>query len=108
MEALSAADLSPARDTTPGAALARAHRVAEHFEAIFVQQMVTNMRESTDLAGEGGMFGSGPGSSTYAQWFDTYMSEHLAATGEIGVADAILAQLERTGQLPPGARGGQR
>ena len=106
MDALTDVDLQPARGATPVEALGRAHRVAEHFEAIFVQQMVTNMRESTDLAGEGGMFGSGPGSSTYAQWFDTYMSEHLAATGEIGVADAILDQLARTGQLP--AAGGSR
>ena len=76
-----------------------ATKVANQFEAIFVQQIVSKMREGSNLLGEDSMFGSGPGADTYSDWFDTHMSEHLASSGRIGVADAILRQLDQLHQI---------
>lgn len=82
---------------------AQAQRVASQFESMFVQQIVSKMREGSDLMGENSMFGSGPGSNTYATWFDTYMSEHMAKSGRVGVADALMRQFEDLGQIIPEA-----
>jgi flagellar protein FlgJ len=83
---------------------AEAREVAGKFEAMFVQQVVAGMRESARIGDGEGMFGSGPGSDTYTQWFDSYMSEHLARSGGVGVADAILREIERLRQVPPAER----
>ena len=84
----------------------RAVDVARQFESIFIKQMVRGMRENAKVLGSS-MFGSGPGSDTYAQWFDDHMSAHLSGTGDIGIADTIVRELERLGQIKP-APGGER
>jgi hypothetical protein len=45
-----------------------AEKVAGQFEDIFVRTMVSSLRQSSSIGGEGGgMFGSGPGADTYAR-----------------------------------------
>lgn len=78
---------------------AEATKVAQQFEAIFVQEIVSKMREQSNMLGDDSMFGSGPGANTYADWFDKYMSEHMSKSGRVGVADAIVSQLDRLHQL---------
>ncbi len=82
---------------------AEAEKVASQFEAIFIQQIVSKMREGTDYLGESEMFGSGPGSDTYSEWFDTFMSEHISGSGRVGVADALIKHLDDLGQIEPAA-----
>ncbi|MCA8944004.1 MAG: rod-binding protein, partial [Planctomycetes bacterium] len=36
---------------------------------------------------------------TYSDWFDSHMSEHLASSGRVGVADAIVRQLDKLHQI---------
>ncbi|MBM4061283.1 MAG: hypothetical protein FJ265_09360 [Planctomycetes bacterium] len=75
--------------------------VARQFETIFVRTMVQSLRQSASVGGDGGMFGSGAGSGTYADWFDQNLAERLAATGDLGIERALLADFARRGQLDP-------
>ena len=80
----------------------RAVAVAQQFEQIFTRSLVATMRQSGQMAGEdGSMFGSGPGADTYADWFDQHLSEHLSQQGRVGIAEVILRDLERHGQIEP-------
>lgn len=73
--------------------------VANQFEQIFIAQMIQGMRK-TQLHPEGdGLFGTGPGSDTYAQWFDQHMSVHISKHGRLGIANTIINQLEQLGQI---------
>lgn len=79
----------------------RAERTATQFEQLFVRTMVQSLRTSSSLGGEeGGMFGSGPGADTYADWFDQNLTEQISRTTEIGIKRQLLADLERHGQIP--------
>ena len=76
--------------------------VARQFEEVFVRTLVSAMRQRSELGGEQtGMFGSGPGADTYTDWFDKHMSQSLADTGGIGVADVLMREFERHKQIPP-------
>jgi len=75
--------------------------VADQFEAIFVRSMVQSLRQSASVGGEGGMFGSGPGADTYADWFDQNLADRLAKNGGIGIKQALMAEFERSGELNP-------
>jgi Rod binding domain-containing protein len=88
------------KNTTP-AQKARQHaeKVAEQFEDIFVQTMVSSLRQSGTCGGEGGMFGSGPGADTYAQWFDQNLSEQLSKSTDIGIKSSLMQSFERSGEL---------
>ena len=48
------------------------------------------------------MFGSGPGADTYASWFDDNVSNELARTGGVGIAKALLREMERDGKIQKG------
>ena len=78
-----------------------AQGIASQFESLFVQQIVSKMREGANVMGGSAMFGSGPGSDTYASWFDTHMSDHLAKSGRVGVADSLMRHFEELGQIEP-------
>ncbi len=77
----------------------QALEVAHQFEEIFVTMMVQSFRKA-QLSDGGGMFGSSVGSSTYEQWFDQHMSEHLAKNSGIGIADTLIRDFQRLGVLP--------
>jgi Rod binding domain-containing protein len=99
---MSAAPVAMAGPVTPGAALrARAEQVAQQFEKIFTQTLVATLREEASIGGGEPMFGSGPGADTYAMWFDDLMAERLTELRSIGLADRMLADWERLGQIPP-------
>lgn len=78
---------------------AEATDVANDFEQLFVRTLVSTMRSSASLDGSGGMFGSGPGADTYADWFDQNVADQVARGGRVGIASTILGDLERHGQL---------
>jgi len=76
---------------------------AHDFETLLVQQMVAGMRNTADLMGEGGMFGDGPGAETYGEWFDKQLASQVTASSEMGVVDAVMADLARWKQVPSGS-----
>jgi len=79
----------------------KALEVAQQFEEVFVRSLISTMRQSSSLGGEeSGMFGSGPGSDTYSDWFDQHMSENLMRDGGIGVSDVLMREFERHKQIP--------
>ncbi|MHC5065899.1 MAG: rod-binding protein [Planctomycetota bacterium] len=77
-----------------------AKKIADNFETLFVQSMVEGMRKSGDMGQGEGLFGDGPGADTYTQWFDNFMSSHLAENGNIGLSDTLMEEFERLGQIP--------
>ncbi len=93
-------DSFPQVDPSPQKQL-QAVQVARQFEEIFVRMMVQSFRESC-LGDEGGMFGTSVGSGTYEQWFDQHMSSHLARNSNIGIAEALIRDFQRLGELAKG------
>jgi Rod binding domain-containing protein len=91
----------------PGAAdvlaqRSRAFGKVQQFEELFVQQMVGALRQSASFGDEdGGLFGSGPGADTYAQWFDQNLAHQVSRGGHVGIADALMRDLERNREVPP-------
>lgn len=80
---------------------ASALQLAHQFEELFVQQMVGSLRQAAQIGGEeSGMFGSGPGSDTYAQWFDQNLSQQVARGSNLGIADLLMRDFERNGEIP--------
>lgn len=81
---------------------AKAEKVANQFEAVFVKTLVGALRSTSSLGGEGGgMFGKGPGADTYAGWFDQNVAEQLSRGGGIGIASTLMADMERHGAIEP-------
>jgi flagellar protein FlgJ len=85
-------------------ARAEAEKTFAQFEAIFVRTMVQSLRQSGTCGGEGGMFGSGPGADTYADWFDQNLSEQLGRTTDIGIKKALLADYDRATAIDKGEK----
>lgn len=79
--------------------------VAQQFESIFVQMMLSSMRDATM---KGGLFESHQ-LETYEQMFDQQLSLDLARQGGVGLADVIVRQLggETAAPTDP-ASGGMR
>lgn len=74
----------------------KALETAQQFEQVLVRQLVGSLRSTSKLGGEeGGMFGSEPGSDTYADWFDEHVAKDISEHGRIGVADALVEEFER-------------
>ena len=65
--------------------------VAEQFEAIFINQILKQARE-TKLADD--LLGSSA-TSTYEQLLDTETSKNIASHVNIGIADALVRQFKR-------------
>jgi Rod binding domain-containing protein len=83
------------------AARDKAQRTARQFEELFVRSMVSTMRQTAGTGDEGGgLFGSGPGSDTYTDWFDQHLANHMTASCRIGIADAIMREFERNHEIP--------
>jgi Rod binding domain-containing protein len=79
---------------------ARAEKTAAQFEQIFVRTMVQSLRATSSLGEGGGMFGDGPGADTFGDWFDANLTEQISRTSRIGIEEALIADLERHGQIP--------
>ena len=69
---------------------------AAKFERIFAQMMVKGMRESGKVAGGQGLFGEGPGSDTYTDWFDGLMSDRLVSNQGLGMQKTLIKEWERS------------
>jgi Rod binding domain-containing protein len=80
-----------------GKSRVRAEKMADQFEQMFVRTMVSSLRQTSKLD-EGGMFGSGPGSDTFGDWFDQNLAEQIGRQGDVGIAKSLLADLERNGE----------
>jgi flagellar protein FlgJ len=80
--------------TVKGAASAKVLEAAKETEATFLSMLLKEMRETLDP--EGGLF---PGDSGDVQGglFDLYMSKHLADAGGVGMAAALVRQMQATG-----------
>ena len=61
----------------------------------------TDIDQRGAMGGEGGMFGSGPGSDTYSDWFDENVAKQVSSSGRVGIAEAVLADIERHHQITP-------
>jgi flagellar protein FlgJ len=68
--------------------------VAEQFEAIFINQILKQARE-TKLADD--LFGSSA-TTTYEELLDTETSEDIASHVKLGIADALVRQFSRDGE----------
>ncbi|QJW97997.1 rod-binding protein [Frigoriglobus tundricola] len=83
--------------TVKGAADAKLRDMAKEMEATFISMLLKEMRQT--LEPDGGLF---PGDSGDVQGglFDLYMSKHLADAGGIGMAAALLRQMQPAGATP--------
>jgi Rod binding domain-containing protein len=77
----------------------RAESTAKQFEQMFVRTLVGSLRQTASVGGEGGMFGSGPGADTFADWFDQNLAEQVSRTADVGIASQLLGDLERHGEI---------
>ena len=79
--------------------LQRIKKVGEDFEALFFSMMLKVMRESISSEADSGLF-AGEGSDTYGGMFDTFIGQHMATTGQLGLADLIVHSMmsKRTGE----------
>ncbi len=72
---------------------------AKNFEALFLRQIVKDMRKSAEVMGEGGLFGKGEGSGIKESWFDDMFASHMSGSGQVGLADALVDDWARNGHL---------
>lgn len=73
----------------------RLKRAAQNFEAIFVSQILRNMRRSNT---ESGLFGNGMSGDIYGSMFDEKIAEAIASKGGLGIADIIIESIKRNEQ----------
>ncbi len=64
--------------------------VAREMESLFVSVLLKEMRQA---GGEGGFF-PGDQSDTLGGMFDMYLSQHIAESGGIGLADSLNAAMK--------------
>ncbi|MEZ6185759.1 MAG: rod-binding protein [Planctomycetota bacterium] len=77
-------------DADPAAArLKDAQQAAEKFEGL----MLTNLLKSAFGESSESMFGSGPGAHVYRGFMETYLAEHLASAGGLGLQDTLTRAL---------------
>ncbi|MCA8922027.1 MAG: rod-binding protein [Planctomycetes bacterium] len=97
--------LTGLRPPSPDPAVAARHRdaavAAEKFEGL----MLTNLLKSAFGESSESMFGSGPGAHIYRGFMETYLADHLARAGGLGLQDtltrALGGELEALGPSAP-------
>ena len=72
-------------------------QAARDFEAIFVGQIMRNMRQSLS---ESGMFGKGVASDIYSSMFDDQMAQAIASKGGLHLSDTIINSLNKNEDQP--------
>jgi flagellar protein FlgJ len=85
--------------TVPNKAVARVKEMAGEMEATFLSMLLKEMRQTLDQDEGGGLF---PGDSGDVQGglFDLYLGRHLADAGGVGLAAALVRQMQETGAAP--------
>ncbi len=81
--ALAAAGRTPARAAAVDPKIKQA---AQAFEAHFIAALLEQMRKTVP---QGGLFGNGPGASTYQWLMDQQLAQAMAAQGGLGLARSI-------------------
>jgi len=76
---------------------AELRKAAEDLEALFLKQLLTEMRKA------GGATMQGPGGEIYQSLFDEELSQQLARGSDLGVARMVCEQLRRAEGTDPGA-----
>jgi Rod binding domain-containing protein len=61
---------------------------------MFASLLIKQMRQTLDQEGEGGMFGKDSG-DVLGGMFDTFMGDHLAKAGGLGIGKMVKHQLEQ-------------
>jgi murein DD-endopeptidase MepM/ murein hydrolase activator NlpD len=64
--------------------------VAKEFEALFLNYMLSVMRETID---ESGLTEKGPGASVYTELFDQEVARSLAGRGALGISNLLIQKL---------------
>ncbi len=64
---------------------------AQEFEALFLNHMLSVMRESIE---ESGLTEKGPGQDIYTELFDQEVARSLAKRGALGIADLLMRNLQ--------------
>lgn len=90
-----AAPAAESRSTLKGAADARLTNMAKEFESTFLSMLLKEMRQTLD---EDGGFFPGDTGDVQGGLFDLYLGKHLADSGGVGLAAAIVRQMQ-----PPAA-----
>jgi len=75
-------------------------RAAEAFEALLVQQLVKQIRQSQL---ESGLFGESAGASAYDAMFDQHLGEQLARDSPFGIARLLEARWTENPDQPDNA-----
>jgi murein DD-endopeptidase MepM/ murein hydrolase activator NlpD len=78
----------------------RLRAVAKEFEALFLNYMLSVMRETID---ESGLTEKGPGASVYTELFDQEVARSLAGRGALGISDLLIQKLSVPAAAPPEA-----
>jgi flagellar protein FlgJ len=78
--------------------------VGEQFESVFVSMLLKEMRQSSS---EDGMF-AGDSADVYGGLFDTFLGQHIASQGSLGLAEMVNQQISpksaasnQSGTAPP-------
>ncbi len=72
------------------AKLKHLRKVCADFESIFLQKMLSSMRETID---ESSLMGDGLGADMYQNLFDTEMSKEMASAGGMGIGEILYREL---------------
>lgn len=86
---------------TPNAERERLREAAQAFEAVFLRQLIGSMRQAK-LAED--PFG-GRSTEQFQDMADARLADSMSQQGSFGIAQMLLAQLERTAAAPATARG---
>jgi len=73
-------------------------KAAQDFEAVFLRKIISDMRKNSQMLGDG-LFGKSPGAHIKESWYDNTMAEHMAQTGQVGLANALVEDWARNGHI---------
>ena len=77
-------------DASRDAKLKHLRKVCADFESIFIEKMLSSMRNTVD---DSSLFGKGLGSDIYQGMFDTEMAKEMAGSGGMGIGDLLYREL---------------
>lgn len=77
---------------------AEAMKAAQDFEAVFLRKIISDMRKNSQMLGDG-LFGKSPGANIKESWYDNTLAEHMAQTGQVGLANALVEDWDRHGHI---------
>jgi len=63
------------------------NEAAQRFESLLLSQVL-----SSALPEDSSLMGTGPGAHIYRGWLETYLAEHLAEAGGLGLQDTIIRE----------------